>query len=80
MPSNSSNHATKRPADEEADAQGKKIKVERPSAEQASPIAVNTANVQANFVSAASLVIPIPEISDEELLAFVLEFERKNGI
>ena len=66
--------------EETADAEAKKIKAELPPGEQASPMDVDTTSVQANFVSAASLVVRMPEISDEELLEFVLEFERKNGI
>lgn len=37
-------------------------------------------NISSEFVNAARMVQPIPEISDEELLKFTLEFERKHGI
>ena len=62
------------------DVQTKKTKVEHSLFEQKDLVASGATNIQPNFVSAATLVIPIPEISDEELLAFVLEFERKHGI
>jgi hypothetical protein len=56
------------------------MKIETPMLEQnvSMPSAANIA--QAEFVSAAKIVIPMPEISDEELLEFTLEFERKHGI
>ena len=42
------------------------------------PSAVNTAPPE--FVSASTMVEQIAEITDEELLEFTLEFERKHGI
>jgi hypothetical protein len=58
----------------------KKIKIETPMLEQkvSMPCSANSAPVK--FVSAATMVQPIPEITDEELLEFTLEFERKHGI
>jgi hypothetical protein len=58
----------------------KKIKIETPILQQkvSMPSAANTAPPK--FVSAGTMVVPIPEISDEELLEFTLEFERKHGI
>jgi hypothetical protein len=80
MSNNASNNANKRSVEETSDVETKKTKVEHPSSEQTSPMLSNATNVRANFVSAATLARPIPEISDEELLAFVLEFERNRGI
>jgi len=56
------------------------MKIETPTLEQqvSMPSAANTA--QPKFVSAAKMVISMPEITDEELLEFTLEFERKHGI
>ena len=42
------------------------------------PSAANA--TQPKFLSAATMIEPVPEISDKELLQFTLEFERKHGI
>ena len=60
--------------EETVDCPTKKIKVE------GAPSGRVATNAPASFVSAASLVQPTSEISDEELLEFTLEFERKHGI
>jgi hypothetical protein len=58
----------------------KKIKVETPTLEQKAemPVLINTNPPK--FVSAATMVVPIQELTDEEILEFTLEFERKHGI
>jgi hypothetical protein len=55
------------------DDQIKKMKIETPMPSEASA-------ALPKFVSASNMVEPMPEISDEELLKFVLEFEREHGI
>jgi hypothetical protein len=56
------------------------MKIETSMVEQkgSMPSTANTAPPK--FVSAATMVIPIPEFTDEEMLEFTLEFERKHGI
>lgn len=63
------------------DDQAKKIKVETPILKQEASMCFATNNSAApGFVNAATMVGPISEISDEDLLAYTLEFERKHGI
>ena len=78
--SNRPNRAEKRSASDDFDLQAKKTKIETPILEKevSMPSAATIAPPQ--FVSAAMLVVPVPDISDEELLEFTLEFERKHGI
>ena len=77
----SSNTGEKRPAADYLDEQTKKMKIETPTLERKNSIQSATNNAPTKFVSAGTLMkAPIPEISDEELLAFTLEFERKYGI
>jgi len=56
------------------------MKIEIPMLERkvSMPSAANTATPK--FVRAATMVVPTPEITDEELLEFTLEFEREHGI
>jgi hypothetical protein len=46
--------------------------------EQKIPMASNGNTSLPRFVSASSMHVPIPEVTDEELLEFMLEFERQN--
>ncbi|CAF4552946.1 unnamed protein product [Rotaria socialis] len=77
---NSLSRTGKRFAIEDINVEIKKTKTETPMLEQkvSMPSAANTAAVK--FVSASTMVVPLPEITDEELLEFTLEFERKHGI
>ncbi len=76
---------TKRAASDELGGEAKKVMVDHHSHQkQASSIAPKTFG-QPKFVSAAMVassartnVQIIPEISDEELLAYTIEFEKKN--
>ncbi|CAF1411244.1 unnamed protein product [Adineta ricciae] len=55
------------------------MKRETPTLERKSSRHSTANNAPANFVSAVTLKnVPIPEISDEELLAFTLEYERQH--
>jgi hypothetical protein len=56
------------------DVQTKKMKIGTPMVAQnvSMPSAANSA--PAKFVSASKMVAPIPEITDEEILEFTLEF------
>lgn len=58
----------------------KKMKIETPILQQnvATPSKVSAAPPK--FVSASTMAEAMQEISDEELLKFVLEFEREHGI
>ncbi|CAF1513560.1 unnamed protein product [Adineta ricciae] len=77
----SSNTGVKRSAADDLDEQTKKIKIETPTLERKCSVQPVAKNVPTNFVSARTLMnAPTPEISDEELLAFTLEFERKHSI
>ncbi|CAF1131102.1 unnamed protein product [Adineta ricciae] len=76
-----SNNAAKRSATDDLDEQAKKMKIETPVLERKTPMNSAENNAPAKFVTASALMnVPIPEISDEELLAFTLEFERTHGI
>ncbi|CAF1325201.1 unnamed protein product [Adineta steineri] len=74
-----SSRTEKRPVPEDLNVPTKKIKVSGDSTEQKPVAPVVTARSQPKFISAAELVVPLPEISDEELLEMALEFERKYG-
>jgi hypothetical protein len=78
--SNSSNCSGKRSADEDVHVDMKKIKIETPTLEQQASIFRAGNIVQPKFVSAAKMVVPILEMTDEELLTSALEFDRQNGI
>lgn len=58
----------------------KRVKVETPTLEHKTTTALATNTGPPKFVSAAMLVTSVEEITDEELLEFTLEFERKHGI
>ncbi|CAF4248322.1 unnamed protein product, partial [Adineta steineri] len=74
-----SSRTEKRPVPEDLNVPTKKIKVNGGSTEQKPAAPVVTAGSQSKFISAAELVVPLPDISDEELLEMALEFERKYG-
>ncbi|CAF1185724.1 unnamed protein product [Adineta steineri] len=74
-----SSRTEKRPVPEDLNVPTKKIKVNGGSIEEKSVAPIVTAGSQPKFISAAELVVPLPEISDEELLEMALEFERKYG-
>lgn len=83
----SSNNAPKRSATDDLDDQAKKMKIKTSTLEtktatnSAENNAPNETNVENKFVSASTLIkMPISEISDEELLAFTLEYERIHDI
>ncbi|CAF1553980.1 unnamed protein product [Adineta ricciae] len=77
--SSSSNTGVKRSAAFDLDEQTKKMKIETPTLERKCSVQPVAKNIPTNFVSARTLMnAPIPEISDEELLVFTLEFERVN--
>ncbi|CAF4578594.1 unnamed protein product [Rotaria sp. Silwood1] len=75
-----SSNPEKRSSTEDLNVQAKKKKIETPMLEQRVPMASDGNTTPPKFVSAATMRVPIPEITDEELLAFTLEFERKHGI
>jgi hypothetical protein len=66
--------------DESIDTETKRIKVEHSIHDSPNGVCGVVRNDQPNFVSAASLVTPLPEISDAELLQHTLDFEREHGI
>jgi len=75
----------KRAASDELEGEAKKAMVDHHSCEKRVPSIVPKSAVQPKFVSAAMMtssartnVQIIPEISDEELLAYTIEFEKKN--
>ncbi|CAF1364671.1 unnamed protein product [Rotaria sordida] len=78
-PVSKSSNPEKRSSTEDLNVQAKKKKIETPMLEQKVPMASDRNTTPPKFVSAATMRVPIPEITDEELLAFTLEFERKHG-
>ncbi len=56
------------------------MKIETPILQRKTPTPSEASAAPPKFVSASAMVEPVPEISDEELLKFVLEFEREHGI
>lgn len=56
------------------------MKIEASSNERQLPPAGSTADNRPGFASAATLVTRLVEITDEELLEYALEFERKHGL
>lgn len=80
MPATGPKTALKRSRDEEIDGETKKCKVGQPVEPKPAPISNTITNESPNFVSAATLVSPMQEISDEELVEYMLEFERQHRI
>lgn len=70
----------KRSLPENVDVEMKKMKIETPVLESKVSTPAEAAAAPPKFVSASSMIQPIQEISDEELLEFVLKFEREHGI
>jgi hypothetical protein len=58
----------------------KKIKIEKSMTEEKNATPSNINSVPVQFVQAGKMVNSIAEISDEELLQYTLEFERKHKI
>ncbi len=56
------------------------MKIETPNLEQQVSIFPAGNTVQPKFASAKNMVVPIPEMTDQELLKYALEFELQNGI
>ncbi len=79
MSCSSSNLTEKRSLTEDLNVQIKKIKVDDASFEQKTPVPAVEREAQPKFISAAELAMPLPEISDEELLEMALELERRCG-
>lgn len=75
-----SNSIEKRTLDEVTDNQSKKMKIETPVLEEKNPVTSAAPIEPTKFVNASSMIEPIEEISDEELLAYALEFERQHNI
>ncbi|CAF3422167.1 unnamed protein product [Rotaria sp. Silwood1] len=80
MASNYSNCSEKRSSAEDINTETKKTRFETPILEQKTSMPSAASATVPKFVSAATMAAPVPEISDEELLKFTLEFERKHGI
>ncbi|CAF3849002.1 unnamed protein product [Rotaria sordida] len=78
--SNYSNCSEKRSFAEDINTQTKKMRSETPMLEQKTSMSSAASATAPKFVSAATMAAPITEITDEELLEFTLEFERKHGI
>ena len=78
--SKSSNALEKQSTAEQIEAQENKVSVETPVVEARVPIPSVADAAQPKFLSAATMIASIPEISDEELLQLALELERKHGI
>ncbi|CAF1123430.1 unnamed protein product [Rotaria sp. Silwood1] len=78
--SNYSNCSEKRSSAEDINTETKKTRFETPILEQKTSMPSAASATVPKFVSAATMAAPVPEISDEELLKFTLEFERKHGI
>ncbi|CAF1185874.1 unnamed protein product [Adineta steineri] len=79
MSCSASSRTEKRSVPEDLNVPTKKIKVNDGSTDQKPVTSIVTAGSQPKFISAAELVVPLPEISDEEFLKMALEFERKYG-
>lgn len=56
----------------------KKIKIEHQSISEPSTVSKFITGTEVASVSAAKGIVPMPEISDEELLQMALEFEKKH--
>ncbi|CAF1440640.1 unnamed protein product [Adineta steineri] len=76
---NSSNRMEKRSITDDVNIENKKIKVETPELAPNMSLSAAT-NIAPKFVNASTMAQAIPDITDEELLEFTLEFERKHGI
>ncbi|CAF1336917.1 unnamed protein product [Rotaria sordida] len=77
---NYSNGSEKRSFAEDINTQTKKMRSETPMLGQKTSMSSAASATAPKFVSAATMAAPITEITDEELLEFTLEFERKHGI
>ncbi|CAF4372407.1 unnamed protein product [Rotaria sordida] len=75
-----SNCSEKRSFAEDINTQTKKMRFETPMLEQKTSMSSAASATAPKFVSAATMAAPVTEITDEELLEFTLEFERKHGI
>jgi hypothetical protein len=81
-----SNAIEKRCLADVTDGQSKKMKIETPVLEQtnsmvsAAPSTAPPSTAPPKFINASSMIEPIQEISDEELLEYALEFERQHNI
>lgn len=58
----------------------KKMKIETPVLERKNSMPPIPNPGPPKFVSAGTMAVRIPEITDEELLEYTLEFERKHGL
>lgn len=70
----------KRSFEEEIDTEIKKIKIDQPQQPANNTVADPITNSSPGFVNASTLITPLQDISDDELLQFTLDFERKHGI
>ena len=76
----SSTDLEKQFAVEDMEVQTNQMEIGTPLLEQETLIASAANAPPSKFVSAATMATTVPEITDEELLKFVLEFERKHSI
>ncbi len=75
--SNSSSSAQKGPLVEDVNMDIKKIKIEKSMPVQTDPTASNIDSASVQFVREGAIIQSFPEMTDEEILAYTLEFERK---
>ena len=55
------------------------MKIETPTLQRKVWASATTSARQPKFVSASSIMDPIPEMTDEEILKYTIEFERAHG-
>lgn len=80
MTANSSERTVKQSAGETSGAERQQMKIDASSNQRQLPPAGSAAGNRPGFASAATLVTRLVEITDEELLEYALEFERKHGL
>lgn len=56
------------------------MKIETPTLTRKVLPATTTSATEPKFVSASSLVDVVSEMTDEEILKYTIEFERKHGL
>ena len=80
MTANSSERSVQQSTGQASGVGRQQMKIEASSNERQLPPAGSTADNRPGFASAATLVIRLVEITDEELLEYALEFERKHDL
>lgn len=65
---------------EDANVDDKKMKLEIVVSEEKASMPAATNSAEPKFINVIKLPVPIAELTDEELLEYALEFERKHEI